>query len=145
MSAPRAGSTLLFETLAQAAGIHTIDGESHRLIESIDALRPGGGAVTSNRLTAKDATPAIVAELRRRFAAQLRDRDGNPPAPGAAARLLEFAGLSMDSRLAEYLSKPLPLSPHTKTTPDPDKWRQDAVEIDRVLPAGRRVKIGLKS
>jgi LPS sulfotransferase NodH len=44
LSAPRAGSTLLFETLAQAAGIHTIGGESHRLVESIDALRPGGGA-----------------------------------------------------------------------------------------------------
>lgn len=66
--------------------------------------------------------------------------------PGSeVARLLEFAGLSMDSRLAEYLSKPLPLSRHTKTAPDPDKWRQDAVEIDRVLPAGRRVKTGLKS
>ena len=256
LSAPRAGSTLLFETLAQAAGLHTIGGESHRLIESIEALRPGGGAVTSNRLTAAAATPAIAAELRRRFAAQLRDRTGNPPAPGAAARLLEktpknalripfllqvfpdarfvflhrevranlssmmqawraggwvtyrqlagwsgpwslllppgyerlqgrpleevvafqwraanetiledlaslprerwttasyedlirdpaqevarlleFTGLSMDPQLAAYLSKPLPLSRHTKTPPGPDKWRQDKAEIERVLPA----------
>lgn len=256
LSAPRAGSTLLFETLTQAAGVYTIGGESHRLIESIDALRPGGGAVTSNRLTGEDATAAVIAELHRRFAAKLRDRDGVLPAAGAGirmlektpknalrvpfllqvfpdasfvflhrepranlssmmqawrsngwvtyrrlagwngpwslllppgylrlldrpleeivafqwqaanetilddlrcvprdrwttvryedlirdpgsevARLLEFAGLSMDPRLAEYLSKPLPLSRHTKTAPDPDKWRQDAAEIERVLPA----------
>jgi hypothetical protein len=255
LSAPRAGSTLLFETLAQAAGVHTIGGESHKLIESIEALRPGGGAVTSNRLTAKEATPAIVAELRRRFSVQLRDRDGRPPAPGAAARLLEktpknalrvpfllevfpdarfvflhrevranlgsmmeawraggwvtyrqlagwkgpwslllppgyeqlrdrpleevvafqwrvanetilddlasiprerwttvryenligdpakevarlleFAGLDMDPQLAAYLAKPLPLSRHTKTPPRPDKWKQDAAEIERVVP-----------
>jgi hypothetical protein len=254
LSAPRAGSTLLFETLAQAAAVHTIGGESHKLIESIEALRPRGGAVTSNRLTAKDATPAIVAELRRRFSVQLRDREGNPPKPGAVARLLEktpknalrtpfllevfpdarfvflhrevranlgsmmeawraggwvtyrqlagwngpwslllppsyeslqgrpleevvafqwrvanetiledlasiprerwttvryeeligdpakevsrlleFAGLDMDPQLAAYLAKPLPLSRHTKTPPRPDKWRQDAAEIERVV------------
>ncbi|MGH8722867.1 MAG: aspartyl/asparaginyl beta-hydroxylase domain-containing protein, partial [Burkholderiales bacterium] len=67
LSAPRAGSTLLFETLAQAAGAYTIGGESHQLIESIAALRPGRGVVNSNRLTRKDATSAIVAELRQRF------------------------------------------------------------------------------
>ncbi len=254
LSAPRAGSTLLFETLAQAAGVHTIGGESHRLIESIDALRPGGG-VGSNRLIEKDATPAIVAELRRRFSSQLRDRDGQAPAAGAGARLLEktpknalrmpfllqvfpdarfiflhrepranlgsmmeawrshgwvtyrklpgwngpwsmllppgyeqvrdrpleevaafqwraanetilddlkglprdrwttvryedlirdpaaetakllvFAGLAMDARLTEYLSKPLPLSKHTKTPPRPDKWKQDEAAIQRVMP-----------
>ena len=266
LSAPRAGSTLLFETLAQAAGVHTIGGESHRLLESIDALRPGGGAVTSNRLTEKDASPAIVAELRRRFASQLRDRDGQFPAPGARVRLLEktpknalrvpflmqvfpdalfvflhrepranlgsmmeawrsrgwvtyqklagwngpwslllppgyerlhdrpleeiaafqwqaanatilddlarvprdrwttvryedlirdpaaevekllaFAGLSMDPHLAEYLAKPLPLSRHTKTPPRADKWRQDAAEIERVLPGIAGVSARLPS
>jgi hypothetical protein len=255
LSAPRAGSTLLFETLAQAAGVHTIGGESHKLIESIGPLRPGGGAVTSNRLAGKDATPAIAAELRRRFAVQLRDRDGRPPAPGAAARLLEktpknalrvpfllevfpdarfvflhrevranlgsmmeawraggwvtyrqlagwngpwslllppgyeqlrdrpleevvafqwrtanetilddlasiprerwttvryedligdparevarlleFTGLDMDPQLAAYLARPLPLSRHTKTSPRPDKWKQDAAEIERMVP-----------
>ena len=256
LSAPRAGSTLLFETLMQADGIHTIGGESQRLIESIGALRPGGGTATTNRLTATDATEAIVAELRRRFAARLRDRDGAPPAASASVRLLEktpknalrvpfllqvfpdalfiflhrepranlssmmqawraggwvtyrrlagwnglwslllppgyerlrdrpleeivafqwqaanetilddlasvprdrwttvryeeliqnprsvvtklleFSGLSMDPRLEDYLSKPLPLSRHTHTAPDPEKWRQDAVEIERVLPS----------
>ena len=256
LSAPRAGSTLLFETLAQAAGICTIGGESHELIETIDALRPGGGNVTSNRLTQNDATDSIVAELRRRFAATLHDRDGGPPAAGArarllektpknalrvpfllqvfpdamfiflhrdpcanlgsmmqawrsggwvtyrslqgwdgdwslllppgyqrlrgrpleeiaafqwqaaneailgdleklgrdrwtitryedlvreprseVARLLEFAGLEMDPRLSDYLSKPLPLSRHTQSAPDPDKWKQDQTRIESVMPA----------
>jgi len=255
LSAPRAGSTLLFETLAHADGVYTIGGESHQLIESIAALRPGRGVVASNRLTRKDATTAIVAELRRRFAGRLHDRDGQPPPAGASVRLLEktpknalrvpfllevfpdaqfiflhrepranlgsmmeawrvkgwityrqlpgwpgpwslllppgyerlrdrpleeivafqwrtanetilddladaprenwttvryedlihdpratieklleFAGLSIDQRLENHLSKPLPLSRHTKTPPQPDKWKKDAAEIERVLP-----------
>ncbi len=255
LSAPRAGSTLLFETLAQAAGIYTIGGESHQLIESIAALRPGRGVVNSNRLTRKDATTAIVTELRQRFAGRIHDRDEQAPGSGAkvrllektpknalrvpfllevfpdalfvflhrepranlssmmeawrangwityrqlpgwpgpwslllptgyerlkgrpleeitafqwraanetilddlqsvprdrwttlryedlirdprseVARLLEFTGLAMDPRLAEYLSKPLPLSRHTKTAPALDKWRRDEAEINRVLP-----------
>jgi Sulfotransferase family/Aspartyl/Asparaginyl beta-hydroxylase len=256
LSAPRAGSTLLFETLAQAAGIYTIGGESHALIESIAALRPGRGAVASNRLTRAEATSAIVSELRRRFGARLLDRDGTPPAGGASVRLLEktpknalripfflevfpdaqfiflhrepranlssmmqawrsngwvtyrnlpgwngawslllppgyerlrdrpleevvafqwkaanetiladletlprerwtslsyesfvqdpraatagllgFAGLATDPRLEEYLGKPLPLSRHTQSRPDPGKWKQNAAEIERVMPS----------
>lgn len=255
LSAPRAGSTLLFETLAQAAGIYTIGGESHQLIESIAALRPGRGVVNSNRLTRRDATTAIVAELRRRFAQSIQDRDHQRPASGAHVRLLEktpknalrvpfllevfpdaqfvflqrdpranlssmmqawrargwityrqlpgwpgpwslllppgyeqlrgrpleeivafqwraanetilddlealprnrwttvryealladprteigrildFAGLAMDERLEAYLARPLPLSKHTQTRPDPDKWKLNAAEIERVLP-----------
>jgi len=255
LSAPRAGSTLLFETLAQAAGVYTIGGESHQLIESIAALRPGRGVVNSNRLTRRDATSAIVAEMRQRFAGRLRDRDEQVPASGASVRLLEktpknalrvpfllevfpdaqfiflqrepranlssmmqawrakgwvtyrqlpgwpgpwslllppgyerlqgrpleeivafqwrvanetiledladlprerwigaryedllrdpraeierlleFAGLSTDARLEEYLAKPLPPSRYTQTAPDPDKWKQNAAEIERVLP-----------
>ena len=255
LSAPRAGSTLLFETLAQAAGVYTIGGESHQLIESIAALRPGRGIARSNRLTRSDATSTIVAELRQRFAGRLHDREGNTPGSGAQVRLLEktpknalrvpfllevfpdaqfiflhrepranlssmmqawrakgwvtyrqlpgwpgpwslllppgyerlqgrpleeivafqwrvanetilddladlprerwtslryeslvsdpraeiekllgFAGLAMDPRLEDYLSKPLPLSKYTQTKPEPDKWKQNAAEIERVMP-----------
>ncbi len=255
LSAPRAGSTLLFETLAQAAGVYTIGGESHQLIESIAALRPGRGVVNSNRLTRKAATSAIVTELRQRVAGRIQDRDQKPPASGARVRLLEktpknalrvpflvevfpdaqfiflqrepranlssmmqawrgkgwvtysdlpgwpgpwslllppgyerlqgrpleevvayqwrvanetilddladlprerwttvryeafladphaeigklldFAGLAMDPRLADYLAKPLPLSKYTQTRPDPDKWKQNEKEIERVMP-----------
>jgi hypothetical protein len=256
LSAPRAGSTLLFETLAHAAGIYTIGGESHQLIESIAALRPGRGVVNSNRLTRRDATSAIVAELRRRFIGRLQDRDGQPPPSGARARLLEktpknalripfllevfpdaqfiflhrepranlssmmeawrakgfvtyrnlpgwpgpwslllppgherlqgkpleevvafqwrvanetilddladlprerwtslryehllsdpkaeigkllgFIGLEMDPRLEAYLSRPLPPSRYTQSKPDAEKWKKNAVEIERVMPA----------
>ena len=38
MSAPRSGSTLLFETLQRAPALYTIGSESHRLIESIPTL-----------------------------------------------------------------------------------------------------------
>lgn len=266
LSAPRAGSTLLFETLAQAAGAYTIGGESHQLIESIAALRPGRGVVNSNRLTRKDATSAIVAELRQRFASRIHDRDGLSPPAGASVRLLEktpknalrvpfllevfpdaqfiflrrdpranlssmmeawrakgwvtyrnlpgwpgpwslllppsyerlqgkpleeivafqwrvanetiledlaelprerwtslsfedlvrdprseiaklldFAGLSMDPRLEDYLSKPLPPSRYTQTTPDPGKWRKNAAEIERVMPTIAALDARLRS
>jgi hypothetical protein len=89
LSAPRSGSTLLFETLSQVPGLFTIGGESHALIEPIDALRPGGGSVESNRLTAADATPAIIARLQTGFAQMLRDRHGHAPGAGGTVRLLE--------------------------------------------------------
>ena len=45
--------------------------------------------MNSNRLTRSDATTAIVAELRQRFAGRIHDRDGQPPGSGASVRLLE--------------------------------------------------------
>jgi LPS sulfotransferase NodH len=256
LSAPRAGSSLLFETLAQAAGVYSIGGESHQLIESIAALRPGRGVARSNRLTRRDATTTIVTELRQRFAGRVVDRDGQVPDSGAktrllektpknalrvpfllevfpdaqfiflqrepranlssmieawrakgwvtyrqlpgwpgpwslllppgyerlqgrpleevvafqwrvanetilddladlprerwtsvryedlvrdpraeVARLLEFTGLAMDARLESYLAKPLPLSKYTQTRPEPDKWKQNATQIERVMPS----------
>jgi uncharacterized protein (TIGR03032 family) len=82
LSAPRSGSTLLFETLAQSPGIATIGGESHELIEGIAGLHPSAHDWASNRLTAADATPEVVAELRRRLSEAIRDRDGNPVEAG---------------------------------------------------------------
>lgn len=89
VSAPRSGSTLLFETLAQAPGVHTIGNESHQLIEGIPALNPVERGYDSNRLTAADATPDVVDALRARFHAALHDRDGRKPEPGAPVRMLE--------------------------------------------------------
>lgn len=87
VSPPRSGSTLLFETLAQAPGLCTIGGESHQLIESIAGLHPAARGYESNRLTADDATPAVAAALHERFSVSLRDRDGAPLS--GAMRLLE--------------------------------------------------------
>lgn len=76
---PRSGTTLLFETLAQSPSVWTIGGESHRLIEGIPALSPANRGWDSNRLSATDATPAVVERLEAGFLAELRDRDGNRP------------------------------------------------------------------
>ena len=78
VSTPRSGSTLLFETLAQAPGLHTVGGESHWLIEDIPAFAPSARGWGSNRLTAADATPAPVEQLARAFYAELHDREAKP-------------------------------------------------------------------
>lgn len=89
LSAPRSGSTLLFETLANAPGVYTLGRESHVVIEGHAGLHPRHRGYVSNRLGAADATPDRVGELRAHFAAGLRDRDGKPPAPGASVRFIE--------------------------------------------------------
>lgn len=95
VSAPRSGSTLLFETLSQFPAIWSIGIESHELIEGIPALHPAAHGYRSNRLTADDVTPAISAALHKRFAHRLQDRTGvawrtlSPPEQPAAVRLLE--------------------------------------------------------
>ena len=50
VAGPRSGSTLLFETLARNRELWTIGGESHQLIESIDALNPATHGFDSNEL-----------------------------------------------------------------------------------------------
>lgn len=87
ISPPRSGSTLLFETLAQAPGLATIGGESHALIESIPSLAPAAHGFASNVLSAHDATPDVVDRLHANFLAAARDRDGGAITP--ALRLLE--------------------------------------------------------
>ncbi|MFM8444566.1 MAG: sulfotransferase family protein [Methylococcus sp.] len=76
ISAPRSGSTLLFESLAALPHLWTVGGESHELIEGIPELHPAARGYTSNRLTAADATGPVVAALHERFAKALRDRAG---------------------------------------------------------------------
>ena len=78
VSTPRSGSTLLFETLGQAPGLHSPGGESHWLIEDIDELSPAAHGWRSNRLTAADAAPEAVERLAKAFYDDLRDRDGMP-------------------------------------------------------------------
>jgi hypothetical protein len=89
VSAPRSGSTLLFETLARATNVATVGGESHTLIEGIPELHPAHHDYASNRLTAADANHAVVAELHARFADALVDAAGQPWPADAPIRLLE--------------------------------------------------------
>ena len=76
LAAPRSGSTLLFETLADARDVWTIGGESHQIIEGIKALNPNAALVDSNRLTEAHASRPVIQLVRRRFARHLRDREG---------------------------------------------------------------------
>ncbi|MDR2013263.1 MAG: sulfotransferase [Rhodanobacter sp.] len=80
VSPPRSGSTFLFETLTQAKDVYTIGDESHALIEGIGALQPRARGFASNRLGVDAAGSDVIKELRARFRAELRDRDGAPPA-----------------------------------------------------------------
>ena len=87
LSSPRSGSTLLFETLAQAPQVYTVGGESHWLIEDIPGLAPADRGWSSNRLTAADATPERAEALASAFYRALQDRGGRPAA--GPVRMLE--------------------------------------------------------
>jgi hypothetical protein len=88
LSSPRSGSTLLFETLSRARDVYTVGGESHVQIEGIEELHPSARHFESNALPVEAATPDVIARLRERFDASLRNREGHRPPPGAI-RLLE--------------------------------------------------------
>lgn len=89
VSAPRSGSSLLFETLAKSPSVLTIGGESHAVIEGMASLGPAWHGWQSNRLTADDADGETVAELKARFFADLRDHQNAPCQPGQSFRFLE--------------------------------------------------------
>lgn len=90
VSAPRAGSTMLFELLARSPEVWTVGGESHAIIESLPKLQPSAREYDSNRLTAEDADADTVQELQNAFYYNLRDRSGRPATsvPGAV-RMVE--------------------------------------------------------
>ncbi len=71
VSAPRAGSTLLFETLAATPQLATLGGEAHWLVEGFPELRPGAPGVDSNRLTAEHCSEHIVGRIRDQIAERL--------------------------------------------------------------------------
>jgi len=90
IAAPRSGSTLLFETLAESHAICTLGGESHAAIEGAQpALRPGAPGVDSNRLERQQATPDAIRQLHEEFAAQRRAAAGVQGVDPAKLRFLE--------------------------------------------------------
>ncbi|OUS23291.1 hypothetical protein A9Q98_15570 [Thalassotalea sp. 42_200_T64] len=76
LSAPRSGSTLLFETLSKVKGIWTIGDESHAVIEHIPKFSTVFRGFESNALTADDADDENAERLRQRFKSMLINRDG---------------------------------------------------------------------
>jgi hypothetical protein len=90
IAAPRSGSTLLFETLAESHSICTLGGEAHGAIEGAQpSLRPGAPGVDSNRLERRHATPEVIRRLHEEFAAQRRPAPGADGADVAGLRFLE--------------------------------------------------------
>jgi hypothetical protein len=89
VAAPRSGSTLLFETLAESGSFCTLGGEAHHLVEQFAGLQPGGGGVDSNRLTAEHLTPDIAQAVHETLGRELRRSGGAAPAPGEQVRMLE--------------------------------------------------------
>lgn len=78
LSAPRAGSTLLFSTLGNSPDAWTIGGESHGIYGQFPHLRAGDGDFTSGALDARHADPETVANLHRLYLASLHNARGEP-------------------------------------------------------------------
>ena len=89
LSAPRSGSTLLFEALAKSNELLNIGDESHGVFENNTKFHPRAGFYNSNVLTDKDASPEVIAEIKRRFFNKLCQQYPGFPASQAGNRLLE--------------------------------------------------------
>lgn len=75
VAAPRSGSTLLFECLAQNRQFWTLGDESHAEFESLPALHPLKNGRNSNRLDEGDLSPRIATQLTAAFLRRLRDSE----------------------------------------------------------------------
>ncbi len=76
ISAPRSGSTLLYELLSKCSGVFTIGGESEGVIEGIPSLHLANRGFDSHRLTELDVNEDTIEALIAGFVAQLRDHNG---------------------------------------------------------------------
>ncbi len=89
VSAPRSGSTMLFEALERSESLFSIGGESHALMESIPMLHPASRNYDSNVLAAKHCSQDIARELHFRFWESAKKADGTGAQAGDSMRLLE--------------------------------------------------------
>ncbi len=89
LSAPRSGSTLLFETLSRHPELYSLGTESHGLIESNPSLSPPFNNFDSNALTESHATPEITERIRNAFASSIVSYSKERPPSDASVRLLE--------------------------------------------------------
>ncbi|WP_299793742.1 sulfotransferase [uncultured Shewanella sp.] len=78
LSAPRSGSTLLFEILSKSQSLWTIGGESHAIIEGNRSLNITSRNFDSNALNESDWNSELHHSLRQKFKEQLRNTDGIP-------------------------------------------------------------------
>lgn len=78
LSAPRSGSTLLFEQLSRFDCFWTIGGESHGIFQTFPSLRTENADFDSMALSAGHASPEICAVFRRCFVLLMRNHQGVP-------------------------------------------------------------------
>ncbi|HEB78706.1 MAG TPA: sulfotransferase [Methylothermaceae bacterium] len=76
LSAPRSGSTLVFETLRSARGSWSIGGESHIVFGLLPELGAAARGFRTAALNAADAHPLVVRKMRAIFLALMQDRNG---------------------------------------------------------------------
>ena len=91
LSAPRSGSTLLFEVLSKSQSIWTIGGESHALIETIPSLNIAYRKFSSNALSEQDMNDNIREQLLQRFSDKVQNTQARRPDEDCSSkvRLLE--------------------------------------------------------
>ncbi|MEO9945499.1 sulfotransferase [Paraglaciecola sp.] len=133
LSAPRAGSTLLFETLAKHPFLWTIGDESHALIEHIPQLSTVSRGYVSNCLDEMDASEEMVDLLHQRFSQSARDIKGNiyKPAQGNF-RLLEKT--PKNALRVEFLNRAFPDAKFIYLVRDP---RENVSSIMEAWDSGR--------
>jgi len=78
VSAPRSGSTLLFEQLSTRPGLWSIGGESHGVFRAFPHLRAENAQLDSGCLLASHADERTVDAFRRCMAFLLRNHNGEP-------------------------------------------------------------------
>ena len=76
LSAPRSGSTLLFETLRCADGLWSIGTESHFIFNAFPQLHPAGRGYESGALAEADADPELCHQMRACFLVMAQDSRG---------------------------------------------------------------------
>lgn len=78
VSAPRAGSNMLFEEMSKVPGFWTIGGESHGIYQAFPALRAENPEMDSGSLGKSHADPETRRLVRACFLCLLRDHRGIP-------------------------------------------------------------------
>lgn len=76
LSAPRSGSTLLFETLRCSDALWSIGTESHFIFNAFPQLHPAERDFESGALAEADATPELCHQMRACFLAMAQDSSG---------------------------------------------------------------------
>ena len=76
VSAPRSGSTVLFEALGRADDLWTPGDDGEGVLEGIPRLYPASRGYDSHRLTEADADASTIRTVRAGFLSALRDRRG---------------------------------------------------------------------